>query len=94
MLFFRILSVIEGLSFLFILAISAGWITRDILFVAGMAHGILFLLYFIASLVVSHKQTWSVIIWLAVTLAAVVPFAFIGVELFLRRQAKNGVPAS
>lgn len=78
--------MVEGLSFLFILAISAGWISRDILFVAGMSHGILFLLYFVMSLVVSHRKTWSVIVWLAVAFAAVVPFAFIAVEIFLRRQ--------
>jgi len=51
-----------------------------------MTHGVLFLGYFIFSLLASHKQGWSVVIWLLVLLAAVVPFAFIPVEIFVKKE--------
>jgi len=84
--FFRISSVLEGLSYLVILCVSFGIISRDFVFVLGMTHGALFALYFILSLIVSHKQGWSVITWLLVLVASIVPFAFILVDVFLRKE--------
>jgi integral membrane protein len=52
----------------------------------GMTHGVLFMLYFVLSLAASHKQGWSVMTWLLVLLASLVPFAFIPVELFVRKE--------
>jgi integral membrane protein len=83
---FRASSILEGLSYLVILSVTLGLIPREYVFVLGMGHGFLFLLYFALSLVVSHKQQWSVIIWLLVLLAAVIPFAFVPVELFLKKE--------
>jgi integral membrane protein len=89
---FRIASLLEGCSYLLILTASFGIISRDFVFPIGMAHGVLFLLYFVLSLSTSHKQGWSVALWLLVLLAAVIPFAFVPVELFLQRELrKNGI---
>ncbi len=33
---------------------------------------------------VSNSRNWSVVVWLLIFLAVVMPFAFIGVEMFLR----------
>jgi integral membrane protein len=52
-----------------------------------MAHGILFISYFVFSLLASHKQDWSLIVWLLVLIASVVPFAFIAVEMFVKRAS-------
>lgn len=93
MILFRILSVLEGISFLVILSVSAGFISRDYVFALGMGHGILFMLYMILSLAVSHKQKWSVVVWLLVFAAAMVPFAFIAVELFIRKQLASAAAA-
>ena len=82
---FRILSVLEGLSYLLILSVTFGLISREYVFPLGIGHGILFLGYLILSLRVSHKAGWSIVTWLLVFLAAVIPFAFIPVELFLRK---------
>ena len=76
---FRLLSIIEGLSLLFLLfiAMPAKYqfnITR-IVPIAGMTHGCLWLSYVVLSLGVSHQQKWSVGFWLAVLGASVVPFA-------------------
>lgn len=88
---FRIASLVEGISYLLILCVTLGFISRDLVFFIGMGHGILFLLYFVFSLSASHKQNWSVIVWLLVLAAAVIPFAFIPVELFIKKELrKNG----
>jgi len=85
---FRIISVLEGLSFLIILSVTLGFIDREFVFVLGMAHGVLFVCYLIFSLIVATKRNWSLIIWLFVFLASLIPFAFIAVELYLRKLSK------
>jgi integral membrane protein len=82
---FRVISILEGLSFLSILSITLDLVSRDFVFQLGMAHGVLFMLYLLLSLIVSNKQQWSLVIWLFLFIASIVPFAFIGVEIFLSR---------
>ncbi len=86
---FRAASAAEGLSFLVILSVSLGIISRDYVFMIGMTHGVLFLVYMVLSLWVSNSRNWSVLVWLMIFLAAVVPFAFIAVEMFLRRDEQK-----
>lgn len=83
---FRIVSVAEGLSYLAILCITLGLISREFISYLGMLHGILFIVYLALSFTLSEKKGWSILIWLALFLAAVVPFAFIVVEFFLRKK--------
>jgi len=87
--FFRSTSVIEGISYLIILSVSLGIISREYVYILGMAHGVLFLLYFVLSIIVSHKMSWSVVIWLLVFLASLVPFAFLLVEFFIRKELQK-----
>jgi integral membrane protein len=86
---FRIASLLEGCSYLLILTASFGIISREFVFPIGMGHGVLFLLYFVLSLLASHKQGWSVGLWLIMLLAAIVPFAFVPVELFLQKELRK-----
>lgn len=83
---FRLVSLLEGISYLLILSISLGMISRDYVFYLGSAHGGLFIVYIILSLYASHKRGWSVIVWLLVFMASLVPFAFIAVEFYLRKE--------
>jgi len=83
---FRVISLLEGLSYLVILSVTLGFISREYVSILGITHGVLFIAYFLMSLQVSHKQSWSVFVWLLVLCAAVVPFAFIGVDLYLQKQ--------
>ena len=89
MVIFRLISLFEGVSYLLILGVSLGLISRDFVFLLGSVHGALFVAYLATSLFVSHKQNWSILIWLLVFLASIVPFAFIAVELFLRQELKK-----
>ncbi len=87
---FRMVSLIEGLSYLAILSITAGIISRDYIFYLGMGHGVLFILYLVLSLQVSHQHKWSIIVWLLIFIASVIPFAFIAVDIYLKKQLHQG----
>ncbi len=86
---FRLVSLSEGISYLLILAVTLGIISREYVSLLGAAHGVLFIVYMMLSLNVSHKQKWSVVVWLLVFFASIVPFAFIVVELFLKRELRK-----
>lgn len=86
---FRAASLLEGLSYLLILSVTLGLIGREFVFPLGMGHGVLFLVYLVLSLMVSHKQGWSLVVWLLVFLASITPFGFIGVELFIQKQNRQ-----
>ena len=90
---FRIVSLMEGISYLLILCVTLGVISRDLVYVIGMGHGLLFLLYFVLSLLASHRQNWSVIVWLMVFLASIIPFAFVPVEIFIKKELTKNQPA-
>ncbi|CAH1198637.1 Integral membrane protein [Candidatus Nitrotoga sp. BS] len=83
---FRLVSLLEGTSYLLILSITLGMISRDYVFPVGAAHGVLFIAYLMLSTHASHKRNWPLIVWLLVSMASIVPFAFIAVEIFLRKE--------
>lgn len=76
---FRLLSIIEGLSLLFLLFVAMPakyqFNITGIVPIAGMTHGCLWLAYVVLSLVVSHLHKWSVGFWLTTLGASIVPFA-------------------
>lgn len=83
---FRVVSLVEGISYLLILCVTLGIISRDYVFIIGMGHGVIFLLYFVLSLLASHRQNWSLGVWLMIFLASIIPFAFIPVEIFIKKE--------
>ena len=89
---FRILSLIEGSSLLILLFIAMPakyqFDMPTAVTIVGSVHGALFLAYLVMSLMVSHQQNWSIIKWLGVFLAGVVPFGCFVVE----RQLRNETP--
>ena len=86
--FFRLLSLIEGLSLIILLFIAMpakyhfGYV--DSIWMVGMTHGVLWLAYFVMSLAVSHYQKWSVMFWLVALISSVIPFGC----FFLDRKLK------
>ena len=89
---FRLVSLLEGVSYLLILSITLGIISREYVSLLGAAHGILFIVYLLCSVNVSHKRAWSVITWLIVCIASLIPFAFIAVEIYLRKELNTVEP--
>ena len=87
--FFRVVSILEGFSYLAVLSVTLGFISRDFVSGLGMLHGILFMLYLFLALSVSNNKKWSLVTFLSLFIASVVPFAFIAVELYLGRHLKS-----
>ena len=85
----RIVSLLEGLSYLAILSVTLGFISRDYVSTLGMTHGILFMVYVVQVLNLSHKEKWTSKQQLGLMLASVIPFAFIPAEVYLRKLEQN-----
>lgn len=86
---FRSISLIEGTSYLLILCVSLGFISREFVSVIGMAHGVLFILYLLLATFSAYKQGWPITTWLLLLLASVVPFAFLLVERFIQKELRK-----
>ena len=89
MKFFRLISLLEGISYLLILSVTLGIISRNYVSYLGMVHGILFIAYLTFSIHASHQQKWSVITLFLLFLASIIPFAFLCVELYIRNLLKE-----
>ena len=90
---FRTLSLIEGLSLLFLLFVAMPakhqFNITGIVPIAGMTHGCLWLSYVVLSLIVSHQQKWSVGFWLATLFASIMPFACFVLDKKLKQMATS-----
>lgn len=90
---FRLLSLIEGFSLVFLLLIAMpakyqfGFF--DVIWIAGMTHGLLWMAYLAMSLPVSHKQGWSVTFWLLVLFASIIPFACLILDVKFRNELSS-----
>lgn len=97
MKFFRIISVLEGLSLITLLFIAMPLRTyADMplaVTYAGWVHGILFIIYGATSLIASHLSGWSVWKWLLVLFLGVVPFGFLYVDRLIRQDTPTSQEA-
>ena len=81
---FRIISIFEGVSFLFLLGIGmplkymAG--IPEVVQVVGMAHGLLFIMYIFAAILIKQKLNWSMQTLLIVIFCSIIPFGPFYVE--------------
>lgn len=75
---FKIISYLEGISFLLILFVSMPlkyiWGMPEANFVIGMAHGVLFLLYIALAVAVKQLLNWSFKTFIIVLLCSIIPF--------------------
>ncbi len=75
---FKVISVLEALSFLILLGIAtplkyiAG--IPEPVSIFGMAHGVLFIMYIIGAFIVKEKLNWPIQTLLIVILCSVLPF--------------------
>ena len=92
----RVISLVEGLSFLTLLTFAVLKRTNDWptgVHVMGPVHGGLFILYLLATWDVSKRLGWATSTTVKVALAAVPPFAPFFVERWLRTQEQPKAPA-
>ncbi len=85
----RIISILEGISFLFLLGIAMPlkyvWNNPVLVPYAGMAHGVLFLVFLVVLFVVCQQKKWSLSIFLMGLVASLLPFAPFFFDFKLRK---------
>jgi len=86
---FRITSLLEGLSYIAILSVTLGFISRDYVSTLGMTHGILFMIYVMLVLSIAGKENWTSKQQFGLMLASVIPFAFIPAEIYMQKLERN-----
>lgn len=88
----RVTGIVEGLSFIILLAIAmplkylAG--KPEMVSVVGMAHGVLFVLYILLTLLARYQYGWSWKKVLLLSLASIVPFGTFYVDYKMLRLEK------
>lgn len=90
---FRIIALLEGVSLLllFFVAMPLKYFFDYPTLVPyiGLAHGILFFLFFGMLLVTSHVQKWSVMMFVGGLVAALLPFGTFVFDAKIKRLAEN-----
>jgi len=88
---FRIISLIEGLSFLVLLFVAMPlkyyWGYPEAVSMVGMTHGLLFVAYVIMAGMVGQRQGWSDRFTLVVVLAGMLPFGCFVLEHRLKKES-------
>lgn len=88
---FRIISLIEGLSFLVLLFIAMPlkyhWGYPEAVSVVGMTHGLLFITYVLLASMVGQRQGWPDRFTFVVILAGMLPFGCFVLEKRLKKEA-------
>jgi len=82
--FFRIVALLEGLSYIALLfiAVPIKYLAADPQYVKllGMPHGLLFVLYIVLALLISPEMGWTRKSLFVVLLASIVPFGTFYIE--------------
>ena len=81
---FRIITLIEGFSLLVLLFLAMPlkyiWNLPQMVQVAGMVHGILFLIFVVFAIMVFYELKWSFKTFGIVMLASIIPFGAIYID--------------
>lgn len=89
----RLISFLEGISFIVLLGIAMPlkyvFDKPFLIPYAGMTHGILFLLFLIALIVVCYRQNWGIGILIFGIVASVLPFMPFVFERYIANKLKN-----
>ena len=91
---FRLITLLEGSSYLLLLfiAVPLKYLVGDESYVKllGMPHGVLFILYIVFAFVFQKKMKWSLIKFLIILVASVVPFGTFYIDKkYLRKTIKS-----
>lgn len=90
---FRLVSLIEGTSYLVLMFIAMPLkYAADLPFavrVVGMAHGVLFVLFVITLLRAGIDREWQFTRWVKLFVASLVPFGFIYIERQLKVELEQ-----
>ena len=77
-LFFRIIAVLEGVSYILLMTIGLyfKYLLNDDTYVKllGMPHGVLFMLYILIAFLLRKQEQWSFISFVVILFASLIPF--------------------
>ena len=77
-LFFRIIALLEGVSYILLMTIGLyfKYLLNDDTFVKllGMPHGVLFMLYILIAFLLRKQEQWSFINFVIILFASLIPF--------------------
>ena len=94
---FRLVSFVEGLSFLFLLGIAMPlkyiWQLPQAVEVGGMVHGVLFIAYCFLLLMATLDRKWSFGKAVLLFLISLVPFGFLLAEVKILKKDANSAAA-
>ncbi len=90
---FRVISFLEGISFILLLGIATPLKhfgnMPEATMVPGMIHGLLFVIYLIALIMSGIEMKWSFKTYILLFLASILPCGFLIAEFkFLKKQAE------
>lgn len=86
---FKYISVFEGLS---LLALVVAWVAKYHFDYAapmpyvGMTHGVLWMVYMVASLACAQQAQWSLFKWVFSVVMSVTPLGFIALDHMINKQ--------
>jgi integral membrane protein len=91
---FRLITLLEGSSYILLLfiAVPLKYLVDDESYVKllGMPHGVLFILYIVFTFIFQKKMKWSLINFLIILVASVIPFGTFYVDKkYLRKIIKS-----
>jgi len=91
---FRVISFLEGISFILLLGIATPLKhfgnMPEATMVPGMIHGLLFVIYLISLIMAGIEMKWSFITYILLFLASIMPCGFLIAEFkFLKKQAEK-----
>lgn len=89
----RVVSILEGISFLFLLGVAMPlkymYDNPVLMKFAGMAHGILFIAFVVVLLIVCQKMKWSLAMFIMGLVASLLPFAPFLFDLKLKKLEQS-----
>lgn len=89
----RIVSILEGISFLFLLGVAMPlkYMYDNLILMkfAGMTHGVLFLVFLVVLFTVCQKMKWSLSMFVMGLIASLLPFAPFIFDLKLKKLEAN-----
>lgn len=89
----RLVSFLEGLSFLFLLGVAMPlkYMFDNPVLVpyAGMAHGVLFIAFVVVLLIVCQRQGWSLMVFVFGLVAAFLPFMPFVFERYIAKKVAS-----
>jgi len=87
---FRLIALIEGMSFLLLLFVAMPlkyvWGNPTMVKIVGQAHGLLFVAFVLAGILVAIGRRWSIALIVGAFVSSLIPFGTFYLDVWLRKN--------